>query len=296
VPLMRVVPGLAGMRAPGRFYAITSFVVVWFAASGLDVVRRRLAAGRGERGEADSFAGHGGLAEGGGAGGPSGSDGLSGAVGKSGSDGQSGVDGPSGAVGHSLSGGQGGSGGPSGAGGDGRHDWLGGRGWRWAAGALLALALAFDLAPSAIATRPLRAEPDVPAVYAALRALPPREVGAILELPRLRPARESIYMYYSTLHWRPIANGYTGYLPDSYLELRAKIPQLPDDEGFALVRQEGITHLVIHAGGGAGRSMRALLPAWERQYLNRAVLRLFDDGADRIYKVVYPASDAAPRL
>jgi hypothetical protein len=35
-PLMRVIPGLSGMRVPARFYIFVSFTLVWFAARGAD--------------------------------------------------------------------------------------------------------------------------------------------------------------------------------------------------------------------------------------------------------------------
>ncbi|HEV7784840.1 MAG TPA: hypothetical protein VGQ28_05855, partial [Thermoanaerobaculia bacterium] len=41
-PLMRVVPGLSGMRVPARFYAFVSLTVAFFAARGIDVLLRRL--------------------------------------------------------------------------------------------------------------------------------------------------------------------------------------------------------------------------------------------------------------
>ena len=37
-------------------------------------------------------------------------------------------------------------------------------------------------------------------------------------------SRENAYLYASTLHWKPIANGYSGYLADSYVELRQSHP------------------------------------------------------------------------
>src|SRR6185503_9418400 len=42
LPLMRIVPGLAGMRVPARFYAFTSLTIVYFAALGLDALLRRV--------------------------------------------------------------------------------------------------------------------------------------------------------------------------------------------------------------------------------------------------------------
>jgi hypothetical protein len=199
VPLRRVIPGLAALRAPGRFNVVTSLAVVVFAARGLD--------------EALPAAGI----------------------------------------------------------------------RRRAVGALLALALAGELAPAALATRPLRDEAEFPAAYHHLRAS--ARPGAVLELPRLKPAREVIYMYYSTLHWRPIANGYSGYQPASDEELRQRIPLLPDVAGLELLRQRDIGFLVVHTAGLDGRELRRQLPAWERRYLAAGVEKDFDDGDDRVYRL-----------
>ncbi|HVR11285.1 MAG TPA: hypothetical protein VMW75_24795 [Thermoanaerobaculia bacterium] len=142
------------------------------------------------------------------------------------------------------------------------------------ASAALALALAGELAPAAVATRPLRAEPDFPAAYQYLRTA--GEVGAVLEIPRLKPWREALYMYYSTLHWRPIANGYSGYQPRSDQELRDR---------FQLLRQRGITHLVVHAAGPDGREIRERLPAWEDEFLAHEAEQVFADESDRVYRL-----------
>jgi hypothetical protein len=207
VPLMRVVPGLASLRAPARFHVMTSLVIVYFAARGLD---RLLPAARARR---------------------------------------------------------------------------------LAAGGALALLLAVEAAPAALPLRPLPDEPAFPAVYPYLRDLPAgAKVRALLEIPLGNPFRESLYMYYSTLHWKPLANGYSGFIPRSYLELRAAIPLLPDAPGFQLLRQRGISHLVLHTAGSHGRPLRRQLPAWEEESLHHQVELVFDRDGDRLYELL-----AAPR-
>ena len=152
---------------------------------------------------------------------------------------------------------------------------------RLAAGICLALFLALESMPAGLESRPLRDTPDFPAVYRYLGST--CSVHAVLELPRLRPARESLYMYYSTLHWKPIANGYSGFIPGSDGELRAGIEILPDDHGFALLRQLGISHLVLHTQGSAGRPIRQRLDAWEARFLHREVERVFESEGDLVY-------------
>jgi hypothetical protein len=216
VPLQRVLPGLASLRAPGRFYVMTSLAVAVFAARGLDA-------------------------------------------------------------------------------------WLPppGSRRRVVVAAVLAAALAIELAPAALPSRPLRAEPDFPAVYHYLREA--GQVHALLELPRLRPARETLYMYYSTRHWHPIANGYSGFIPPSDVELRYYVRLLPDGDGFRLLRRLGITHLVLHSAGVPGtageanapsRELRRRLPDWERRFLGREVERVYADGADSVYRL-FPGPPAA---
>ncbi|MDP9121234.1 MAG: hypothetical protein M3O15_07680 [Acidobacteriota bacterium] len=204
VPLMRVVPGLASLRAPGQFHVMTSLVVVYFAALGLDEWLPRMS------------------------------------------------------------------------------------GRRLAVGAALAVVLAVELAPAPVAWRSLRDEPEFRAVYRYLRSA--QQVRAVLELPMLRKGHEARYMYYSTLHWKPLANGYSGHIPDSYLELREKIPLLPDRPGFALLRSRAITHLVVHTGGLDGRALRERLPAWEREFLGREVERVFDEEGDQVYRLLGQAA------
>jgi hypothetical protein len=154
-------------------------------------------------------------------------------------------------------------------------------GRRLAVGVCLALFLALESMPVGVDSRPLRDTPDFPAVYRYLGTA--GGVHAVLELPRLRPARESLYMYYSTVHWKPIANGYSGFIPASDAELRASIPLLPDGRGFALLRQLGISHLVLHTQGLQGRPIRQRLDAWEAQFLHREVERVFESEGDLVY-------------
>jgi hypothetical protein len=199
VPLTHVVPGLANLRAPGRFYVFTSLAITWFAALGLDGL---LPAARRPR-----------LL-------------LSSAV---------------------------------------------------------ALMLTLELAPAAIAMHPLRDEPSFPEAYRYLGAA--ADVRALVELPIVTPRTEALYMYYSTLHWKPLANGYSGFLPRSYLELRGRMPLLPERDGFELLRARGITHLVAHCRGIDNRPLRARLPSWEQEFLGGQVELVFTAGGDRIYRL-----------
>ena len=90
---------------------------------------------------------------------------------------------------------------------------------------------------------------EIPAAYAMLK----EEPGAVLlELPLYEPSAFQLngrYMLFSTRHWRPIVNGYSGFLPRSYHEHLAGLRSFPDDAALAYLRRIGVTHVAVHPGG-----------------------------------------------
>ena len=92
---------------------------------------------------------------------------------------------------------------------------------------------------------PILREEEFPPVYAWIARQP--DVRALVELPVRRNWRENAPMYFSTLHWRPIANGYSGHEPPSHVALAERMGYFPDRAGVALLRSLGITHILIHA-------------------------------------------------
>ncbi len=74
----------------------------------------------------------------------------------------------------------------------------------------LAALLALELAPRRLDWQSVPREEELPHAYAWLRDEP--SVKALIELPLFGDSRETPYVYASTVHWKPIANGYSGYL------------------------------------------------------------------------------------
>ncbi len=206
LPLMRVVPGLSGLRVPARFFVVVALALAYFAARGADRLLARLP-----------------------------------------------------------------------------------RPAAVAAMTALALLLAVELAPA----RPLAwvrilREEEFPAVHRWVAAQP--AVRALVELPiRLRNEPES--MYHSTLHWKPIANGFSGYHPPLYRELIERFRWLPDGEGLELLRRRGVTHLIVHTGRFRRAGKRRLLASWRREYEDAsppAVRRVYESGGDLVYAILPP--------
>jgi len=134
-----------------------------------------------------------------------------------------------------------------------------GRGIRHGAlarGALL-LALMATRMPSAAdtAVRPASLGARPSGVYEALARS--ADDGALLELPMgggLDPRgsyRESAYMLASTLHWKPLVNGYSGYLPPTYELLSAIARRLPEAGALQeMVDMAGLRWVVVHQPRG----------------------------------------------
>jgi hypothetical protein len=54
------------------------------------------------------------------------------------------------------------------------------------------------------------------------------------------------YVMNSTAHWRPLVNGYSGYIPRGYLDSVAKFASFPAPEAIDAMRSAGVTHVMVH--------------------------------------------------
>jgi hypothetical protein len=211
VPLMRVIPGLSGMRVPSRFYVFVSLALVYFAGRGVDFLLARMKT----------------------------------------------------------------------------------RGARAGLAALLAAVLAAELAPRPPRWVPLPREEEFPQVYRWIAREP--SVKALIELPIYEDTRENRYIYFSTLHWKPLANGYSGYFPQSHARLTGSMRFLPDQAGLDLLREMWISHLVVHARSPLRQQG---LRQWEARFaagLDRQVERVYRSGRTSVYRLLEPASSRTPK-
>ena len=93
----------------------------------------------------------------------------------------------------------------------------------------------------------------VPEVYAFLKA-PARPV--IIELPTPLSFE---YMYWSTTHWSPLVNGYSGYEPADYAETMTRMRTFPDDEAIARLRQLDVRYILVHEAYYSSQEYIALM-------------------------------------
>jgi hypothetical protein len=94
--------------------------------------------------------------------------------------------------------------------------------------------------------------------------------GPIIEYPvgglegRAGP-QDATYMHYGTTHWRPMLNGYSGFVPPSYLELLARLREFPTEASVDYLRSRHVRYLLVHEGfylqGGFDQDVQALQQA-----------------------------------
>jgi hypothetical protein len=127
-------------------------------------------------------------------------------------------------------------------------------------------------APEPRVYRPARA----PAVYHQLARTPPDAV--VLELPIGDPGYDLRAVYYSTVHWRRLVNGYSGFYPPHYDYLIALLSTAWREAGpaWSALRELGVTHVVVHEGAYLDDE-GARLSAW---LASQGAREAFRDGTD----------------
>ncbi len=88
---------------------------------------------------------------------------------------------------------------------------------------------------------------QVPGAYRFLKSLPaPGTV--VVEFPLGEWAYELRYVFYSTAHWHPLLNGYSGHFPLSYNMNATHLRHPLDypDASWETLRRSGATHAVVH--------------------------------------------------
>ena len=87
----------------------------------------------------------------------------------------------------------------------------------------------------------------IPGIYSLLTDEPGRVV--LVETPFYPPQavfENAGYVLASTAHWRPLMNGYSGYVPASYRTYAASFWFFPEDSAIQEMRRAGVTHVMVH--------------------------------------------------
>jgi hypothetical protein len=74
--------------------------------------------------------------------------------------------------------------------------------------------------------------------------------GVVVELPLPAPDRlpgsDARFEFWSTSHWFPLVNGYSGYYTPEYLRTLDAMRTFPDDEPIARLKRIGVRYIVLH--------------------------------------------------
>ena len=87
----------------------------------------------------------------------------------------------------------------------------------------------------------------IPRAYEVVAELP--DDAVLVEFPFYDPPLfhgNAIYMLYSTAHWKPLLNGYSGFAPRSYRRMARALERFPDVRALDALRTAGVTHVVVH--------------------------------------------------
>jgi hypothetical protein len=122
---------------------------------------------------------------------------------------------------------------------------------------------------------------DPPPVYDYVATLAPGT--AIVELPLGEPAFDVRYMYYSTRHWRPLVNGYTGGQPADYELLDRMLQDLftRPDRAWSALSASAASHAIVHESYYAAERGRRV-SEWLQQNGAKEVASF---GPDRVFEL-----------
>jgi hypothetical protein len=89
--------------------------------------------------------------------------------------------------------------------------------------------------------------PPTPAAYRRLASLP---ASPVAEFPFFigggERYRHTEYMLWSTLHWKPMLNGYSDHVPRDAYEDEVKLARFPEPVAWDVLREHDVRYVVVH--------------------------------------------------
>jgi hypothetical protein len=111
-------------------------------------------------------------------------------------------------------------------------------------------------------------------IYDQLAAAPS---AVVVEIPFYRPSAafgNAKYMLNSTHHWKPMLNGYSGFLPASYQPYYEALSGFPDSVSIAALQRAGVTHVFVHTNeiGPAAVEQLTHVPALRKRAADGSIV------------------------
>jgi hypothetical protein len=118
---------------------------------------------------------------------------------------------------------------------------------KWLATIVATILILVPLVESFGGPIPYARAPERPAVY---RWLAEQEGPVpVVEMPLPPPKRQrdnAVYLYWSTAHFKPLANGYATVVPPVYAKIAESMKRFPSASGVALLRDLGFRYVILH--------------------------------------------------
>lgn len=92
----------------------------------------------------------------------------------------------------------------------------------------------------------------IPRVYDVLADQPSVVVAEMPFFPATQAHRNGPYVLASTRHFKPLLNGYGGFVPGSYRRIVEDLEHFPDARSLAALRAAGVSHVIVHTDSLAG--------------------------------------------
>jgi hypothetical protein len=149
-----------------------------------------------------------------------------------------------------------------------------------AAGVAVAALMFAESFPFGLAHQ-IRPAPEAPAGARWLASAPG---GVVLELPwdHETMTRGALYLYWSTLHWQPMVNGWASFEPRGPFELGVIGHRWPSAYTAKVFRDAGIRYVFVHLDAVSEGQRRRLL----QEPLPEGTRVVFDSGWERIYELL----------
>jgi hypothetical protein len=153
---------------------------------------------------------------------------------------------------------------------------------RWTTLTVLVAALVVDVYPS------LELQPLWKAAPGIYRRVPGEAVIADLPLPGEGDPQwhAAAYEYFSTFHWHPTTNGYSGFAPAWYPSLAAVGASFPSDPALDAFRALGTEYFVLHEGFYHDATTRVLADADAQPRLQLVATATWEEGETRLYRLL----------
>ena len=117
-----------------------------------------------------------------------------------------------------------------------------------------ATAVVIVIANLEAARAPLEYTPftGIPRIYDVLADQPGVVVAEMPFFRSRRVHRSGPYVLASTRHFKPLLNGYSGFVPGSYRRIAEDLRRFPAARSLAALRAAGVSHVIVHTDELAG--------------------------------------------